>query len=491
MAATYAGGTGPFAARACATTEGAPTDLPGEPENLRVAQVGSNYVVLGWDKPSVGGEVEYYEWRSNIHDATRVTPSTATSVRVGGLTASEGYDFQLRARNSYGPGQWSQSIRVALSRSGGAIESSPQDLEVEKGGSGSFNVRLKRSPDWPLMVYFHSIGPDCLTEGLAYQQFKILLPQQPASQQGVLGRRLVGLPENRYALPWRSGVDVRMDASGCQGGETTVVEPIFNTVPFSYLERISLWDWLNLSEEEWREKWGIDPLEGVSGPSVKVTVSDGGTGTQQGGDPGAGLPTAVTLVLGQASVAEKAGQVTLTATLDAPAPAGGSAVALYPDPEAGSTAERDADYTMPDTIAIPAGERSGTARLSVVDDALDEEDETANLVAFVLSDVIYADLAGTAVLTIVDDDTAGVSVAAANPLEVDEGGTAAYTVVLDSRPTSDVTVSASSGDGAKVSVSPGTNTFTPGSWDRPLDLHGQWALPTPTPTTSRWRSATG
>ena len=92
---------------------------------------------------------------------------------------------------------------------------------------------------------------------------------------------------------------------------------------------------------------------------MKVTVEDDGTANQQSGDPGggagAGLPTAVALALSQTSVSEKAGTVTITATLDAPAPPGGVTVALYPDPEASSTAKRDADYAMPDTISIPTG----------------------------------------------------------------------------------------------------------------------------------------
>ena len=84
------------------------------------------------------------------------------------------------------------------------------------------------------------------------------------------------------------------------------------------------------------------------------------------------------LALGQTTVDEKTGRVTVTATLDAPASPRGVTVALYPDPDAGSTAARDADYTMPGTIAIPAGERSGTVLLTVVDDAVDEEGDMSH-----------------------------------------------------------------------------------------------------------------
>ena len=80
VAAIFAGGTGPFAAPACATTLGDPADdLPGEPEGLRIDSVGSNYVTLEWDAPSLGGAVDYYEYRSHAHAPTRV-PGAATRV---------------------------------------------------------------------------------------------------------------------------------------------------------------------------------------------------------------------------------------------------------------------------------------------------------------------------------------------------------------------------------------------------------------------------
>ena len=276
VAVIYSGGTGPFAARACATTEGAPEDLPGEPENLRIAQVGSNYVMLEWDPPSVGGPVEYYQWQSNIHQPGEVTPRTATSVSVGGLSPASTYNFQVRGGNSYGPGGWSQPIHVALNRAGSAVKATPAELEVDKGGSGSFNVRPDRSLQWPLMVYFTWEGPDCLTESLLYQQGKILLPTNPPPSKEFWDDFWWGPPEDRFAVSWNSGLAIRMDASGCQGGETAVVNYDLWSFPFSLLEGLPMWEELGLNQDEWREKWGSDPLDGASGPSVKVTVVDGG-----------------------------------------------------------------------------------------------------------------------------------------------------------------------------------------------------------------------
>ena len=70
-------------------------------------------------------------------------------------------------------------------------------------------------------------------------------------------------------------------------------------------------------------------------------------------------------------------------------------------------------------------------------------------------------------VVIVDDDTRGVTVSETGTLLVDEGDTASYTVVLDSEPTGDVTVTPAveGADGADISVS-APLTFTPRNWNR-------------------------
>ena len=71
-------------------------------------------------------------------------------------------------------------------------------------------------------------------------------------------------------------------------------------------------------------------------------------------------------------------------------------------------------------------------------------------------------------VTIIDDDTRAVIVDQIGPLPVEEGGTAAYTVVLDSEPIDDVTVTPQLTGiaDAELSVSP-TLTFTAENWDQP------------------------
>ena len=77
--------------------------------------------------------------------------------------------------------------------------------------------------------------------------------------------------------------------------------------------------------------------------------------------------------------------------------------------------------------------------------------------------------AATVQITVEDDDTAGVTVAP-TALTVNEGNESAYTVVLDSRPSTDVTITPTSGEAGVASVSPAKMTFTPDDWNTPQTI---------------------
>ena len=155
------------------------------------------------------------------------------------------------------------------------------------------------------------------------------------------------------------------------------------------------------------------------------------------------------------SAAEDAGTVTVTATLDQPATA---AVTVTLAAGAASTATATDDYALPSAFTIARGETAATADVTIVDDDVDEGDETLVLTASVPG------LATTPVtLTITDDDDAGVTVSD-DALSVAAGGTATYTVVLDTKPAADVTVTPASGTTDNATVSSGV-TLTPDDWN--------------------------
>ena len=114
--------------------------------------------------------------------------------------------------------------------------------------------------------------------------------------------------------------------------------------------------------------------------------------------------------------------------------------------------------------------------VTITNDEDDEDDETFDLrIERVQSTATYSlvDAIGnscgsvcTATVTIIDDDTAGVTVSptALTVTEADTTGDS-YTVVLDSRPTADVTVTVAGHSGTDVTPDLGTLTFTTSNWD--------------------------
>ena len=117
------------------------------------------------------------------------------------------------------------------------------------------------------------------------------------------------------------------------------------------------------------------------------------------------LPTELTLSAGT-TPAEGGDPVTVTATLDVPAPTGGTTVTLTVTGTATGTGD-EADYTLSSTsIEVAEGETEGTATLTIVDDDLDDPDETIVLDAASDTPALSA---ATLTLTIADNDAAFAS----------------------------------------------------------------------------------
>ena len=116
-----------------------------------------------------------------------------------------------------------------------------------------------------------------------------------------------------------------------------------------------------------------------------------------------------------------------------------------------------------------------TYTVSIENDALDEGDETFNLVIERPQDSLaysLVDASGnscgtkcTVMRTIADNDTAGVTVSKTSVTVTEEGATDTYTVVLDSQPTADVTISIGGQSGTDVTTNPSPMTFTPVNWE--------------------------
>ena len=122
-------------------------------------------------------------------------------------------------------------------------------------------------------------------------------------------------------------------------------------------------------------------------------------------------------------------------------------------------------------LTIPTGRRSATAVLILtpVDNAIDDDDAVVTVNATSSSSLTLSPRSLD--VTVTDDDERGVRVSA-TALTVREGpdGGATYTVVLGSQPTSTVTVTPSvqsPPQGANLTVSPPSLSFTADDWNEP------------------------
>ena len=190
--------------------------------------------------------------------------------------------------------------------------------------------------------------------------------------------------------------------------------------------------------------------EGEGAAAVTVTVADDETAS-----------TAVELSVDVSAVAEGGGErtITVTGTLDAAPKTTPTVVTVT---VAGGTATEVTDFAAVEDfeLTIAAGAESGTKTFALAPEAdeVDEADETVTLGGTAAGLTVT----GTQV-AITDDDDRGVSVTPTR-LEVNEGSSDSYTVVLESQPTADVMVTVTVPAGTDVTVDPASLTFTATTW---------------------------
>ena len=164
--------------------------------------------------------------------------------------------------------------------------------------------------------------------------------------------------------------------------------------------------------------------------------------------PGQRQPSVSLRLEGAATVAEGT-RVTLSAELSSLI-ANETVVRLVVVAGGPGTAD-DADIVIEGDVfrvTIAAGAASGTTAFTVLDDDIDEEDETL-MVGIAGGDLISDQIIE---VTILDNDTRGVEISATS-LNLTEGERGSYTVVLTSQPnTGSVTVIAASSDPARVHI---------------------------------------
>lgn len=130
----------------------------------------------------------------------------------------------------------------------------------------------------------------------------------------------------------------------------------------------------------------------------------------------------------------------------------------------GNVALRVGDHNLRNgVVIIPAGTASSRVRFTIVDDRVDEDDES---VLISLGTPINADLASPSVyvVTITDNDRAGVNLGQTS-FNLVEGASATYTVTLNSEPTQPVRLTLN--PDAQMRTDRSELTFTPLNWSQP------------------------
>ena len=122
-----------------------------------------------------------------------------------------------------------------------------------------------------------------------------------------------------------------------------------------------------------------------------------------------------------------------------------------------------------------------TVTVTGADDVLDDGDVAYSIVTAAANstDVIYNGInADDVAVTNTDNDAAGITVSPTSGLTTTEaGGTATFTIVLNSQPTADVSIALSSSDPTEGTVSPesvgfasGVVKFTGVNWNTPVTI---------------------
>lgn len=188
------------------------------------------------------------------------------------------------------------------------------------------------------------------------------------------------------------------------------------------------------------------PLNGFSGAAALQII------TNDQGNTGSGGPLSDTDTLSITvndggnlqfsaatyTVSENAGPAVITITRTA----GSAGTATVQIATSNGTATAGSDYTaVTQTVTFNSGETSKTVNIPIIDDLLNEPDETVNLTLSSVGGSGALGTPSTAVLTIADDDPAGGYIKFSSPTySVAEGGVATITVQRQGTLTQPVTV---------------------------------------------------
>ena len=125
------------------------------------------------------------------------------------------------------------------------------------------------------------------------------------------------------------------------------------------------------------------------------------------------------------------------------------------------------DYSgVPANVTFSTGDMSQTITFTATQDDVDDGGKSVLLAFGTLPPAVSLGTTTQATVSITDDDGAGVSVSESS-LTIAEGSSGTYTIVLDSQPTADVTVTINDPSNTDVTAEPAGLTFSSTDWSTP------------------------
>ena len=234
----------------------------------------------------------------------------------------------------------------------------------------------------------------------------------------------------------------------------------------------------------------------VEGGTLTAAVQDGADydlGSPSSVDVAIAIGVTVRFEMASYTIGEAAGTLSfkLIARTGAGAPQPSSATGLIGLSSNNGSAINNTDFVFPnDTLNLLPGafladgstwKAEHTFTVSITNDALDENSESFDLkmqrdssaLAYSLVDASGNSCGSvcSVTVTITDNDTAGVTVSESALTVTEEDATGdTYTIVLDSQPTANVTISIDGQSGTDVTATPTPMTFTPTNWATPVTV---------------------
>ena len=473
-------------------------------------------VTLNWDLPSAS-DISRHEYRQKTTGAygswtsiTNSAPSESNedSFTVSPLENDTEYTFQLRAVNSLGGGVASGEMSATPIGAANAAPSfsSSSTFDVDENTTGVGTVVARDMDDGDEVTSYE------ITDGADRSRFSIgrtrgalvfntapnfespadLASSDPVNAAGnneylvvvtaksgtgaremsaeqliTVTVRNVNEPPGRPAAPTLSAststsLTVAWTAPGNLGA------PDITGYDLQYMETSEI-SFRNGPQNQTGTSASITGLEAGTEYQVQVRASNA-EGDSRWSEPLTAStqmadPVNLSLSLSDAQISENGGSATITASLDR-ASSASTTVTISATPVAPSVS---ADYLLSSnrvlTIAAGSLASTGTVTLTAVDNDIDGPDKTVTIRAAVTSDAEVSDPASLRLL-IEDEDTRGVTVSASR-LEIDEGETGTFAVVLDSQPTGVVRVRPVRESGDTDITPSGALVFTADNWDRP------------------------